>query len=613
MAERRPHSEPSQLFSPVSGRDDDVVAWSGASASATYGALRAAAHGVADALRAAALEEGEEGAGDVLLLCEDRYWFTVALLGAWQAGRRATLPPHRGSAALTELRRGQLVLHDGGTREGRALDVTRVAAGATRPLDAIAAEREILVLYTSGSTGEPRPWVKRARQMLGEAQVLAAQLGVRSDERVLATVAPQHIYGLLFGVLLPLAAGASFERSTPLHAETIHAYAERGRASWLVSVPAHLEVLERLARGAQEPTAAAPETSRGTWPTRSVISSGAPLRDEIARGLRALGLGVIDVLGSTETGGVALRRAGVEETWTPLRGVRVRTDADGRLLVRSSFLDEPDVEHVAGDRGRVEEDGRFRHLGRADDVVKIGGKRVSLGEVEAEALGLPGVREARALRHEVGGLRGEEIWLVVAAPGRDPGALRRALRERLDPVLVPRRIRAVPALPRDERGKVRSEALRALFAIEEPSREGDVAVAPGAEREPFLGPLLGEVELLGLATAGERATAELRIPEVWSRFEGHFPAEPVLPAIAQLSDLVLPCVRGVWPDLERLTRVGRLKFLVPLRPGARLTVALERSLTRVRFELRGTAGSVARGTLWFDEGSRSPEESADVR
>src|SRR5690606_20901749 len=142
---------------------------------------------------------------------------------------------------------------------------------------------------------------------------------------------------------------------------------------------------------------------------------------------------------------------------------------------------------------------------------------------------------------------------------------------------------------------------------------GDGGGAPGAGGEPFLGPLLGEVELLGLATAGERATAELRIPEVWSRFEGHFPAEPVLPAIAQLSDLVLPCVRGVWPDLERLTRVGRLKFLVPLRPGARLTVALERSLTRVRFELRGTAGSVARGTLWFDEGSRSPEESADVR
>lgn len=584
-------------FDPVVGDDDDLVAQGEGVVSVTYGALRAAAHGVAAALRDIEGAEGLES-GDVLLLCEDRYWFAVGLLGAWQAGRRVTLPPHRGQGVLEELRRRHLVLHDGHVAGGRTLDVTRVPPGAPRALDVIAAEQELLTLYTSGSTGQPRAWVKRARQVLGEAAVLGRQLRIEPGDRVLPTVAPQHIYGLLFGVLLPLAVGASFERSTPLHAEAILGCAVRGRARWLVSVPAHLAVLQRLLRTRSETGSTAADAALGDvadgpgWAVHSVVSSGAPLSEAIALGLRTFGLDVVDVLGSTETGGVGLRRTGVEETWTPLEGVRVRVDAGGQLLVRSSFLEDPQSDHVAGDRGTVEADGRFRHLGRTDDVAKVGGKRVSLGEVEAEVRRISGVLDAVALRQEVGGLRGEEIWLVVVAPGCRSQELRAALRGRLDAVLVPRRIRVVTELPRDERGKVQRGRLLSLF---------DAQPSPA-------GP-----DLLKLSVEPERATAELRVPGGWDRFEGHFPADPLLPAVSQLSDLVLPCVRSAWADLGRLTRVNRLKFLSPLRPGSSVTVALERSLAKVGFELRGPERVVARGTLWFEAANGIPEDPADVR
>lgn len=577
-------------YEPLAGAPGDPVAWSGDAAFGgttpawSYADLCAQAQAVARAL---------DAADDVLLLCEDRYWFTAGLLGAWQAGRQVVLPPHRGTEAVARLAAEHFVLHDGDAAHfERACDVRRLPVEGARSLDSIDPERHLLTLYTSGSTGQPRAWTKRARQLLGEAQVLAQRLRIQRADRVLPTVAPHHIYGLLFGVLAPLAAGASFVRTTPLHAETIFGCAERTGARWLVSVPAHLQVLSPLLHRRLAPSD--PAAARH-WAVGTAVSSGAPLDEATARQLRSAGLEVLDVLGSTETGGLALRRAGLESSWTPLDGVRVQVDSEERLLVQSPFLDDPAQAHVTGDRGRVEPDGRFEHLGRADDVVKIGGKRASLGEIEAHVRDLPGVSAVAALRRQVGGIRNEEIWLAVVAPELTSATLRNALRERLDPVFVPRKIRLVTALPREPGGKLRRDALHRLFEESE-SREEDTP-----------------------SRYARLARVELQVPQGGERFDGHFPGNPVLPAVAQLHDLVLPLVRSTWSDLEHPTEVRRLKFLRPLRGGERVTVALERNETKVRFQLRERDHTVATGTLWFrltdppPPPAPPPEDDSDVR
>ncbi|MFY0542161.1 AMP-binding protein [Nannocystis pusilla] len=73
--------------------------------------------------------------------------------------------------------------------------------------EALAADRRLAVVYTSGSTGDHQPCAKTAAQLLGEAQALAATFALRAGEVALATVPPYHLYGLLFGILAPLAAG----------------------------------------------------------------------------------------------------------------------------------------------------------------------------------------------------------------------------------------------------------------------------------------------------------------------------------------------------------------------------------------------------------------------
>lgn len=429
---------------------------------------RSAARFWAD-VRAIAAHLPELGRGDrggrseLVLVCHDRYLFAASMLAAWERGYVVALPPNAQPAMVTALRKSgtvQTVLHDVDDMAG--LDVRAIVASRPEPNGEVyappaplASDRRIVVVYTSGTTGAPTACPKTAGQLVGEARTLARTFAIGRGDRVLATVPPHHIYGLLFGVLVPLVSGASFARETVLHAEPLAELIARDQTRVLVSVPAHLRALRVLEPGRIEGVA-------------RVFSSGAPLPADTSEDLRErFGWSVTEVLGSSETGGIAWRdRAGAP--WTPLEGVKVREGEGGRMLIDSPFLD-PGVSrpYVGGDRVAVLDEGRFHHLGRVDGVLKVGSTRVSIAELEARLLAIPGVSDAAALAIEVGGARGWESWAAVVAPDHTAQTIRAALLPWLDPVVIPRRIRIVDALPRDPgTGKLRRESLRALFQSE---------------------------------------------------------------------------------------------------------------------------------------------------
>jgi len=164
-----------------------------------------------------------------------------------------------------------------------------------------------------------------------------------------------------------------------------------------------------------------------------------------------------------------VRDAGEPSPWEPLAGVRVAVGEDDRLLLDSPML-PPDWPRpwLSADRGRMLDDGRFEHLGRADGVLKIGSTRVSVAQLEQHLASIDGVEDAAVLPVEVGGARGWETWAVLVAPGLDVDAVRAALRRWLEPVVLPRRYRFVDQLPRTAHGKLRREDLRALFDHDRP-------------------------------------------------------------------------------------------------------------------------------------------------
>lgn len=531
--------------------------------------------------------------GEVLVICEDRYHVAVAALAAWASGHAIALPPSGQPAAIARLARDPVVravVHDRDDPSvppdgPPALDARRLAPRLTddaaeqvqvgAPLDAA---RHVATVYTSGSTGDPLACRKSAGQLLGEAALLARTFEL-AGARVVATVPAHHIYGLLFGVLAPLAARATFHREAPLHAETLAALVARDRLDVLVSVPAHLRGLEVLA----------PDALAGL---RRVFSSAAPLpADTAALLLERFGLTVTEVFGSTETGGIASRSSPGDARWRPLPGVRVAAGEDRRLLLDSPLLPVgAKTPWVCDDAVEVAADGTFTHEGRVDGVVKVAGKRVALAEVERLLLAQPGVRDAAVLALDVGGARDRELVLAVAPTSVDPARLRAAVRAALDPVVVPRRVHVLAALPREPNGKLpRARLLEALgLAVVAPALDpGHVQVGPARQ----------------LDGADDARAIDVEVPADLPAFSGHFDEFALLPGVFQLDRIAVAQARAVWPDLGALRAVKKLKFVRPIRPGDALVLRLTRTTrpeddeAAVAFELTRAGAPCSNGVL----------------
>lgn len=517
------------------------------------------------------LPESSPGS-EVAVICGDRYAFAASMLAAWSRGHAVALPPNAQQSTADELATFPSVrslLHD--TDAPRGICVRPLLSKESAPQEASAmlfdGERHLVTLFTSGTTGAPRAFKKSAAQLLGEAEMLGRGLcsGVR---RVVATVAPMHIYGLLFGVVTPLMQGAAFVRETPLHAETVAATLRRVDADTLVSVPAHLRALEPLARG----------ELRGDL---RVFSSGAELPRPTADMLASrFGLRVTEVLGSSETGGIASRDR-VTDPWRPLPGVTVSAGIDGQMLLDSPFApaDAPRPWPCA-DRVASLCDGTFSLLGRRDSVVKVASKRVDLEEIQRALLALPGVIDAVVFAEATTGPRGMRIAAAVVAPTWSPLALRDALRTHFDPVVLPRPIVCVQRLPREDTGKLRRDRLLEMLsapASDDPPRHFDPR-----------------------PRAGEPGAFDVHTPERLAYFEGHFEGHAILAGVVQLEILVARQIAALWPRLTRVERITRLRFRRPICPGDDLVLRLSRpEPQRVDFEVRRGPHPCSSGTLHY--------------
>jgi acyl-coenzyme A synthetase/AMP-(fatty) acid ligase/3-hydroxymyristoyl/3-hydroxydecanoyl-(acyl carrier protein) dehydratase len=434
-----------------------------------------------------------------------------------------------------------------------------------------------LTLYTSGSSGRPKPIRKTLAQFNAEVHTLEQQWGALiGDATMLASVPHHHIYGLLFRVLWPLAAGRAFDRAIsiePLHLQT---QIEQCGAAVIVSTPAQLSRWPAL-----------PGFADLTPAPRAVFSSGGPLAFEAAQDYAAAyGAAPLEIYGSTETGGIAWRRQDQTDAWQPVSGIEVRRDEDGALNVRSPHLDHAGW-HRTDDKIVFDADGRFRLQGRLDRVLKLDGKRVSLPELEARLALHPYVAQAAIV--PLTGASRERVGAVVAlteaggAALRDEGRvalakiLRRHLAEYFDVVVLPRHWRFRVTLPFDARGKLPVAAVAAAF---EPRSEG--------------------VEVLAEARSGDTLHYELRVPPTLAHFAGHFPGLPILPGVVQV-DWAVCLAADHLPAVREVASIDRLKFMAPVSPGAvlALTLAHDAARRRVQFAYRANGRECASGVIVY--------------
>lgn len=447
-------------------RDGERVVAFGPDGEVTLAELR---RGSLQLARAMARLAGPDRPGMRWALCfDDSLLFAQALLACALGGHRAILPGHQRLAGLQELQSQFDGLLTDSELPGAALVVPQLRlplADGHEGLDAahgdLAPARLDITLFSSGSTGEPKTIPKAWPQLEAELRVQMVLWGERlADSRVLASVSHQHIYGLLFRILLPLALGRPFDRRTIDYPEQL---AAQGAPWCLIASPAFLSRLDP----------AMPATG-----CRLIVSSGGPLQLEDARQARALlGQLPVEIFGSSETGGIGWRQRHQEQTpWTALPGVEVRVGPEQGLLLRSPFLEAGDWLACA-DRIALHEEG-FELLGRQDRIVKLEEKRISLDEVEARLQGLAEVEAAAVLPLQQGQRQilgavlvlselGAARWAELG-PGRFLLALRQQLRPWLEPVALPRSVRRVEQMPVNAQGKRPWPQLKELF--DEPVR-----------------------------------------------------------------------------------------------------------------------------------------------
>ena len=445
IEQRRPG--PASAALPV-GPADRIVAFDGARA-VTLGAFLRHVHGVA-----AGLPDGPAAVN----LCEDRYRFLVALCAVALRGQATLLPPSRAPAAVDEA----MAQHAGAWSIGDAElglpppryrclpDVLPEADGGAFAPDAGALA---VVGFTSGSTGRPQANPKTWGSFRAStAQNLAALRDLWPDgatPSIVATVPPQHMYGMELSVLLPLLAGAAVHAARPLFpADVARALHEAPAPRLLVTTPVHLRAL--LGAGLSLP------------PLAGIVSATAPLARELAAEAEArFGCEVREVFGSTETCILARRRTAAEAAWTPLDGVRFHPRPDG-TQVEAPHLAAPTL---LADLVDVRPDGRFELRGRHADLLEIAGKRASLADLTRRLLEIPGVEDGVVLQLDGAGPDGvRRIAALAVAPALDEPTILATLRTSVDPVFLPRPLRLVPSLPRNETGKLPRAALLALLS-----------------------------------------------------------------------------------------------------------------------------------------------------
>ena len=392
----------------------------------------------------------------LLNLCESRYSFMLAFCAILLKRGVNQLPPSAAPEVLREIATrasARCVLAE---REDLtaglpwlrvpAADETAEVAGFENPM--LDTGQVVAVAYTSGSTGTPTAHRKTWGALVRTAQLANARfLPGLPQASVLGTVPAQHMYGLETTVMFALAGNACATDARPFFpADIASTLASAPGPRVLITTPVHLRAC--ISAGIRLPALA------------KIISATAPLPRDLALAAEEIsGAEVHEIYGCTEAGSMATRRTVVEERWQLYPGMRIRETADGAEVENEHLGETIRVQ----DRVDIEPDGRFRLLGRSGDLVKVAGKRISLADLTARLLSVPGVEDAAVIPPDEGGLA-QRVAALVVAPQLSEAQVLDALAALVDPVFLPRPLRKVERLPRNAVGKLPVARLRELIA-----------------------------------------------------------------------------------------------------------------------------------------------------
>tara|TARA_B100000809_G_scaffold261014_2_gene309058 strand:- start:494 stop:2251 length:1758 start_codon:yes stop_codon:yes gene_type:complete len=490
----------------------------------------------------------------VALYHASAFEFACALSALWRLGLSAIIPGNNDASTLQQLSQhcdyfaGEFPCDENiftpATNDYRELPCTKQCAS----------NGEALVIFTSGSSGQPLPISKSFAQLDSEITALEQLWGkTLTGVTISGTVSHQHIYGLLFRVLWPLSCGRVFVDRNRDFTEALLVDSRQCSSTAFIMSPAHLSRLP-----------ANLDRSVFRQSCQAVFSSGAPLSQSSALEAETLfGIAPTEVYGSSEAGGIAWRQQLRNHYWQTLPRVSIKTQVhDDELILCINSPHLPDNNwFVSADRCLELSSEGFLLGKRTDRIRKIGGKRISLTTIEEQLSDHPWVNQVRVITLEDRGNRSAALVVLTSAGNNrliNDGkysvnqVLAKHLQGRADHIAIPRYWRYWDSIPRNSLGKTTQTEIASLFSQEQKPQEPIVT-------NTLIDEYCAELTLF--------------IPHNLSWFDGHFPGRPILPGVVQTHWAKLYGQRN-FGQLGSFKQLEVIKFQHVITPGKNIVLTL---------------------------------------
>ncbi|WP_303291026.1 AMP-binding protein [Marinobacter sp. SS5-14b] len=345
------------------------------------------------------------------------------------------------------------------------------------------ADDVIQVLYTSGTTGEPKGVMHSSNTLFSNVRPYADRLHLTSDDTILMASPVAHQTGFLYGIMMPVYLGTTAVLQDIWDVEfACKVIATEKPAYTMASTPFLADLVK-----------AAPNHEGELDSLRIFVSAGAPIPTAIVeQAAKVLKASIVSAWGMTENGAVTMtlpedpaerasRSDGRALPWMEVKvsdfqGNDLPAGEEGNLLVRGSslfigYLKRPELYGVdedgwfsTGDLARMDKDGYIRITGRTKDVVIRGGENIPVVEVENLLYKFPGIGEVALVAFPDERL-GERLCAYVTL---DDQANDLTLDEVKDYLLkhqlsknyLPEYLEVIEAMPRTASGKIQKFKLR---------------------------------------------------------------------------------------------------------------------------------------------------------
>ncbi|TWG79863.1 fatty-acyl-CoA synthase, partial [Cupriavidus gilardii J11] len=344
----------------------------------------------------------------------------------------------------------------------------------------------VLLVYTSGTTGQPKGALHTQGGLLANARASWWAHDMTASDHVLSTLPLFHVGGLCIQTVPALLAGATVTLHDRFTADAWLDAVEQGRPTLSLMVPATMRAVLEHPR----------------WPTadltslRGVMAGSSTIPLAYIEAFHARGIPLGQIYGATETGPVSIVLRLAEAMARPGQAGWPHPECEVRLVGRDG-AEVPDGEageiwllganmmrgywrapgHDAlaqawfrsGDLARRDADGCITVVGRNKDMIISGGENIYPAEIENALIALPGVAECAVVGLPDPRWGEVPVAAIVPAPGADPSTLSlKAVRALLDGQIarfkLPRGVVLVPSLPKSALGKVQKPQLRATLS-----------------------------------------------------------------------------------------------------------------------------------------------------